>query len=381
MNETLLNKNTSIFIAGHRGMVGSAILRCLSAAGFSRLITRTREELDLTDQAAVRRFFESVKVECLVLAAARVGGIYANNTFPAEFIYQNLMIQANVIQAAYLAGVKRLVFLGSSCIYPKYTSQPMKETALLSGVLEPTNEPYAVAKIAGIKLCEAYNRQYDADYRSIMPTNLYGPNDNFDLLNSHVLPAMIRKFHLAKLAIAADREAIAADEALYGPIPQDIRAGLQIIDQNGHPQAESGRVEVRLWGSGNSRREFLHVDDLADACLRILTLPQAEFSQILTEPVKSENGARQKTVSSPVSFVNIGTGEDLTIRHLAEMVRSVVGFNGRVIWDRSQPDGTPRKLLDVTRLKRTGWMPSIALEQGIKDVYGWYQRNVNRDQT
>ena len=353
-------------------MVGSAIMRRLRKAGFSRLITRDREELDLIDQAAVKRFFNSETVDYVVLAAARVGGIYANNTYPADFIYQNLMIEANVIQAAFLSGVKRLLFLGSSCIYPKHTPQPMTESALLSGVLEPTNEPYAVAKIAGIKLCEAYNRQYHTDYRSVMPTNLYGPNDNFDLLNSHVLPAMIRKFHLAKLAREGDRNAIDADEALFGTIPEDFRAGLGINADTGRKPDAKTETEVRLWGSGNARREFMHVDDLADACMHLMLLPDEDYSSICSENRPTESGEAQKSISTPVSFINIGTGEDLTIRQLADIVGKVVGFDGRLVWDRSKPDGTPRKLLDVARLKQTGWTPGIALEIGIKGVYEWY---------
>lgn len=353
-------------------MVGSAIMRRLRTAGFSRLITRGREKLDLIDQAAVKRFFDSEQVEYVVLAAARVGGIFANNTYPAEFIYQNLMIEANVIQAAYLSGVKRLLFLGSSCIYPKHTPQPMIESALLSGALEPTNEPYAVAKIAGIKLCEAYNRQYHTDYRSVMPTNLYGPNDNFDLLNSHVLPAMLRKFHLAKLAREGNRIAIDTDEAQFGTIPEEFRAGLGINANTGRKPHEKTGTEVRLWGSGNSRREFMHVDDLADACMHIMLLPDENYAEICAENISPGSGKDRKSKSTSVSFTNIGTGEDLTIRQLADIVGKVVGFDGRVVWDRSKPDGTPRKLLDVARLKRTGWTPDIELEIGIKGVYEWY---------
>ena len=353
-------------------MVGSALMRRLRTAGFDRLITRGREELDLIDQAAVTRFFNSEKVEYVVLAAARVGGIYANNTYPAEFIYQNLMIEANVIQAAFMSGVKRLLFLGSSCIYPKHTAQPMTESALLSGVLEPTNEPYAVAKIAGIKLCEAYNRQYHTDYRSVMPTNLYGPNDNFDLLNSHVLPAMVRKFHLAKLAREGNRIAIDTDEAIFGKIPEEFRVGLAIDAGTGGKKHEKTETEVRLWGSGNSRREFMHVDDLADACLQIMLLPDEDYAEICAENIPQKTAKNRKTKIPTVSFINIGTGEDLTIRQLADIVGKVVGYDGRVVWDRTKPDGTPRKLLDVARLKRIGWTPGIELEIGIKGVYEWY---------
>lgn len=313
---------TKIYIAGHRGMVGGGILRQLQArkdAGEPlELITRTSAELDLTDQAAVRDFMRSEKPDQVILAAAKVGGIVANNTYPAQFIYENLMIECNVIHAAYEAGVTRLLQLGSSCIYPRMAEQPMKEDALLTGTLEPTNEPYAIAKIAGIKLCESYNRQYGTDYRSVMPTNLYGPGDNFHPENSHVLPALIRRFHEA---------------------------------------ARDGREEVVVWGSGKPMREFLHVDDMAQASLFVLDL-DPEIYQRETEPM--------------LSHINVGSGTDVTIRELAETVARVTGFQGKLGFDTSKPDGAPRKLMDVSRLARLGWQAQIGLEEGIRGTYEWF---------
>jgi GDP-L-fucose synthase len=326
-----MDKGAKIYIAGHRGLVGSAILRKLQAEGYGNFVLRTHRELDLEIQKEVWGFFEKERPEYVFLAAARVGGIMANNTWPADFIYNNLLIQVNVIKASHICGVKKLLFLGSSCIYPKLCPQPMKEEYLLSGPLEPTNEPYAVAKIAGIKLCQSYNRQYGTNYISVMPTNLYGPHDNFDLNSSHVLPAMIRKFHDAKVKM-----------------------------QEG--QAE-GKHQVVLWGTGSPYREFLHVDDLADAC--VFLMHNYDGSEI----------------------VNIGTGKDITIKELAEMVKKVVGFQGEVVWDPSKPDGTPRKLLDVGKLASLGWKPKIDLEEGIRTTYEWYlghaargkeERTVNR---
>ena len=298
-----------IFVAGHRGLVGSAIVRRLERGGYRNLILATRSELDLTDQAAVRSFFEARRPDRVILAAAKVGGIMANSTCPADFIYQNLAIEVNIIHEAWRAGVKKLLFLGSSCIYPKLAPQPLKEEYLLTSSLEPTNEAYAIAKIAGLKMCEYYNRQYGARFISVMPTNLYGPGDNFDLETSHVLPAMIRKFHEAK---------------------------------------ERGDRSVTLWGTGTPRREFLYVDDLADACVFLL-----------------------ENYESP-EFVNVGTGTDITIAGLAELVRHTVGFEGGVLWDDTKPDGTPRKLLDVSRMKELGWSAAIALEEGLKRTYEWY---------
>ena len=307
-----------IFVAGHQGMVGAAIVRKLKALGCTNLLVRSHRQLDLTQQADVEAFFQAERPEFVFLAAARVGGIYANNTWPADFIYDNLLIAANVIHAAHAVAVKSLLFLGSSCIYPRLAPQPMAEDALLTGTLEPTNEPYAIAKIAGIKLCESYNRQHGTDFRSVMPTNLYGPNDNFDLKTSHVLPALIRKFHAAKRA---------------------------------------GAPAVEVWGSGTPRREFLHVDDLADACAFVASLPREAYAAA-TQPM--------------LSHVNVGTGSDVTIRELAEMVRDVVGYTGEITFNADYPDGTPRKLLDVTRLQALGWQARIALPDGLRQTYAWF---------
>ena len=308
---------TRIYVAGHRGMVGGAILRKLQARG-AQTITRTHAELDLTDQAAVRDFMQVERPDVVILAAAKVGGIHANNTYPADFIYENLMIECNVIHQAFAAGVTRLLQLGSSCIYPRAVPQPMREDALLTGVLEPTNEPYAIAKIAGIKLCESYNRQHGTDYRSVMPTNLYGPGDNFHPENSHVLPALIRRFHEA---------------------------------------AKAGLDEVTIWGTGTPRREFLHVDDMAEASLYVLDLPKDVY-EANTEPM--------------LSHINVGTGTDVSILELARMVAGVTGFQGRIATDPTKPDGTIRKLMDVTRLAEMGWRARIGLRDGIEETYGWF---------
>jgi GDP-L-fucose synthase len=310
-----------IYVAGHRGMVGGAISRKLRERGVE-VITRTHAELDLTDQAAVRAFFASEKPDGVVLAAAKVGGIHANNTYPADFIYENLMIEANVIHQAYVAGVQRLLFLGSSCIYPRAVEQPMREDALLTGVLEPTNEPYAVAKIAGIKLCESYNRQYGTDYRSVMPTNLYGPGDNFHPENSHVMPALIRRFHEA---------------------------------------AASGAEEVVIWGTGNPYREFLHVDDMADASLFVFELDKKTY---------------ESTTNPMLSHINVGYGTDVTIRRLSELIAEATGFNGNIEFDASKPDGTMRKLMDSRKLTAMGWKPSVALADGIRETYAWFRGNI-----
>ncbi|MBL0712794.1 MAG: GDP-L-fucose synthase [Desulfosarcina sp.] len=365
-----MDKQDRIYVAGHRGMVGAAIVNRLQAEGYTRLVTRPHTELDLTDQAAVRQFFRDQPIDQVVLAAARVGGIQANNAYPAEFIYQNLMIEANVIHAAYQAGVRRLLFLGSSCIYPKYATQPLKEEYILGGWLEPTNEPYAVAKIAGIKLCEAYNRQYGTRYRSAMPTNLYGPDDNFDLESSHVLPALIRKFHLAKLARDKDWAAVAADEERHGPIPDDFRAAL------GDPRSPRREAVPRvvLWGSGRPYREFLHVDDLAAAGLFIMDRPDAALAEVFAEcaAVPNDGDAPRHNLRPETCQLNVGTGRDLTIRALAEMVATVVGYDGEIVWDARKPDGTPRKQLDISRLRRLGWQPRIGLREGIRQTYRSY---------
>jgi len=312
-NGDTIETNSRIYIAGHRGLVGSAITRRLQAAGYSNLILKTSMELDLRDQGAVMRFFEETRPEFVFLAAARVGGIFANSSYPADFIYDNLAISTNVIHAAYRFGVRRLLFLGSSCIYPRECPQPIREEYLLTGPLEPTNEPYAVAKIAGLKLCQAYARQHGCKFFSLMPTNLYGPGDNFDLENSHVLPAILRKFHEAKL---------------------------------------SGHTPVTLWGTGQPKREFLYVDDLADACI---------FS--MSRKIAPEN------------ILNVGTGKDISIEELAELIQEIAGHQGEILWDRTKPDGTLRKLLDVSKLQAMGWKARIGLRDGIAMTYKYYQNN------
>ncbi len=317
----MTDKQTKIYVAGHRGMVGSAIVKQLTAAGFNNLVVRTHAELNLTDQQAVRDFMRHEKPEQVILAAAKVGGIHANNIYPAEFIYENLMIEANIIHQAWKTGCQRLLFLGSSCIYPKLAEQPMQESALLTSPLEATNEPYAIAKIAGIKLCESYNRQYGTDYRSVMPTNLYGQNDNFHLENSHVIPAMIRKFHDAKT---------------------------------------SQSPTATLWGTGTAMREFLHVDDMAAASLHVLGLSQESYGTI-TEPM--------------LSHLNVGSGVDVTIKELAETIQQVVGYEGEIIWDTTKPDGTPRKLMNINKIKALGWQPRINLHDGLTNTYEWFLEN------
>ena len=308
----MISKSEKIFVAGHRGMVGSALVRRLEAEGFKNLLTRDRSKLDLASESAVAKFFAEERPTIVIVAAAKVGGIKANNDFPVEFLLDNLLIQNNVIRSAYESGVRKLLFLGSSCIYPKFAPQPIPETSLLDGPLEPTNEAYAIAKIAGIKLCQAYNREYGANFISAMPTNLYGPNDNFDLETSHVLPALLRKAHEAK-----------------------TRKDKKLI----------------VWGTGKPRREFLHVDDLASACLLLL-----------------------EKYDSP-EIINVGYGEDVSIRELAELICDVVGFNGELAWDTSKPDGTPRKLLDVTKLRELGWKPAITLRNGVASTYEWFLAN------
>jgi nucleoside-diphosphate-sugar epimerase len=309
-----------VFVAGHRGMVGAAILRRLAATGVDT-ITRSRSDLDLTNQAAVRAFLQAERPDAVVLAAAKVGGIHANNTYPADFIYENLMIEANVIHQSFEAGVAKLLFLGSSCIYPRDVAQPMSEQALLTGVLEPTNEPYAIAKIAGIKLCESYNRQHGTDFRSVMPTNLYGPGDNFHPTNSHVMPAMMRRFHEA---------------------------------------VQTGADEVAVWGTGSPRREFLHVDDMAEASLFVLNLGQEVYAA---------------NTQAMLSHINVGSGQDVSIRELAELLAEVTGFRGRIVFDTSKPDGTPRKMMDVSRLAAMGWQARTGLREGVEATYQWFLEN------
>ncbi len=334
-------------------MVGSAIVRCLQVQGCQNILTRTHAELDLTDQAAVRAFFRQQRIDHIILAAAKVGGIHANNTYPAEFIYSNLMIQNNVIHEAYQAGIQNLTFLGSSCVYPKHAPQPLKEEYLLTGPLEATNEPYAVAKIAGIKMCEAYNRQYGTQYFSVMPTNLYGPNDNYHLENSHVIPAMIRKFHLAKLAMAGDAAGIRRDEDVYGQIPEDIQ---QAICYSGDGTLVQGKAapHVVLWGTGKVYREFLHVDDMAAACVFLMGRGAEAFA------------------GSALPLLNIGAGEDNTILEVAHLISNLVGYKGDIVFNSSQPDGTPRKLLDCSRINALGWNPTYTLKKGLADTYHWY---------
>ena len=317
-------KTQRIFVAGHRGMVGAAIVRQLAQRDNVELVLRTRDQLNLLDAGAVQAFFAAESIDQVYLAAAKVGGIVANNTYPADFIYENMMIESNIIHAAHLHNVNKLLFLGSSCIYPKQATHPIAESELLQGALEPTNEPYAIAKIAGIKLCESYNRQYGRDYRSVMPTNLYGPHDNFHPSNSHVIPALLRRFHEAR---------------------------------------EQNTPDVVVWGSGTPMREFLHVDDMAAASIHVMELAQ-EVLQEYTQPM--------------LSHINVGTGVDCTIRELAQTIAQVVGYKGRVVFDASKPDGTPRKLLDVTRLHQLGWYHEISLEAGLASTYQWFLENQQR---
>ena len=358
-----MNKKSRIYIAGHRGLVGSAIMRRLEADGYTNIITRTSKELNLINQQDVASFFAMERPEYVFLAAARVGGIHANSTYRAEFIYNNLMIQTNIMHQSYLHGVKDLLFLGSSCIYPKLCAQPMKEEYLMTGSLEQTNSPYAVAKIAGIEMCWAYNSQYATRFIPVMPTNLYGSNDTFDLENSHVLPALIRKFHLAKMAVAGDLAAIQRDENRFGPIPVDIKVAIGLNTDSMRLNHNAGNAKVVVWGTGTPKREFLHVDDMADACVHILSLTEPEF-------VCRMSGQLDKLL------VNIGSGADFTIAELAHLVKEVVGFSGPLVFDGSRPDGTPQKLLDVTRIHQLGWQAKTPLREGIGQVYQWYEQQV-----
>jgi GDP-L-fucose synthase len=355
-----MNRNTRIYIAGHNGLVGSSLLRKLRAEDYTHLITRIHDDLDLTRQAEVEAFFEDERPEYVFLAAAKVGGIWANKTYPADFIYRNLAIQTNVIHAAWKTEVKGLLFLGSSCIYPRDCPQPMKEEYLLTGPLEATNEPYAVAKIAGVKMCQFYNRQYGTNFMSVMPTNLYGPNDNFDLETSHVLPALIRKCHLAKLAAEGDWEAIKKNESRFGRIPDDLRTALGLEPRTSNLKPH--KPKVILWGSGSPRREFLHVDDLADACLFL---------------IESFSASDLEVRDLPNSLVNIGCGKDMTIKELALLIKEIVGFEGEISFDRAKPDGTPQKLLDVSTMTSLGWSPRISLRDGIRQTYEWSLDDTN----
>ena len=318
-----MNLNDKIYIAGHRGLVGSAVLRNLESKGFNNLLTKSHKDLDLTNQTKVKNFFDKEKPDYVILAAAKVGGIYANNTYPADFIYQNTMIETNIIHSAYENKVKRLLFLGSTCIYPKEIEQPMREDALLSNKLEPTNEPYALSKILGIKLCESYNRQHGTDFRSVMPTNLYGINDNFDPENSHVIPGLMQRFHNAKI---------------------------------------NNDNEVMVWGTGNAMREFLFVDDMAEASLFVLGI---------------DKGIYDENTLPMISHINVGSGKDITIKELAEIMKEVVGFEGKISFDNTKPDGSPRKLIDVSRLSKMGWKNSTSLREGLELTYNWYKNNLD----
>ena len=318
-----MNLNDKIYIAGHKGLVGSAVLRNLESKGFNNLLTKSHKDLDLTNQTKVKNFFDKEKPDYVILAAAKVGGIYANNTYPADFIYQNTMIETNIIHSAFENKVKRLLFLGSTCIYPKEIEQPMREDALLSNKLEPTNEPYALSKILGIKLCESYNRQHGTDFRSVMPTNLYGINDNFDPENSHVIPGLMQRFHNAKI---------------------------------------NNDNEVMVWGTGNAMREFLFVDDMAEASLFVLGIDKEIYDEN-TLPM--------------ISHINVGSGKDITIKELAEIMREVVGFEGKISFDNTKPDGSPRKLIDVSRLSKMGWKNSTSLREGLELTYNWYKNNLD----
>ncbi|MBF0282136.1 MAG: GDP-L-fucose synthase [Zetaproteobacteria bacterium] len=360
--------SVKIYIAGHRGMVGSAIVRQLEANKDVELIIRTHAELDLTHQQAVNQFFAENAIDQVYLAAAKVGGIHANNEYPAEFIYENLMIEANIIHAAHANGVRKLLFLGSSCIYPKLAAQPMAESSLLTDTLEATNEPYAIAKIAGIKLCESYNRQYGRDYRSVMPTNLYGENDNFHPENSHVIPALMRRFHLARLAQDGDIEAINTVDQRNGKISdadlsnlclERVNGNLSFVTSNSQsPTANhESPVTVSIWGSGTPMREFLFVDDMAAASIYVMNLDHETY-QAHTQPM--------------LSHINVGTGIDCTIRELAETMADVVGFKGELVFDATKPDGAPRKLMDVSRLEKLGWKAGTGLKDGLATTYQWF---------
>lgn len=366
-----MKQNSKIYIAGHLGLVGSALTRNLTKKGYTNIIGRSIEELDLMDYHAVGKFFQEEKPEYVLLAAAKVGGIVANNTYRGQFIYENLQIQNNVIHQAYLNGVKKLLFLGSSCIYPKACPQPIQEEYLLTDILEYTNEPYAIAKIAGIKVCESYNLQYRTNFISVMPTNLYGPNDNYDLEKSHVLPALIRKMHLGKCLMNNDWEAIRSDfnrlavEGINGDA--DESEILEKINKYG-VQKEADRVSVKLWGTGSPMREFLHSDDMADACVYIME--NIDFKDLVENRKNTVGELAQQEKRN--THINIGTGKDLTIKELAELVKEIVGFEGELEWDTTKPDGTKRKLLNVDKLHALGWKETISLEQGIRSVYQDY---------
>ncbi len=365
----MIPKDAKIYVAGHKGLVGSALTRNLQKRGYNNLIFRTIDELDLMDYRAVESFFSSEKPEYVILAAAKVGGIVANNVYRADFIYQNIQIQNNVIWHSYASGVKKLVFLGSSCIYPKNAPQPLKEDYLLTSELEYTNEPYAIAKIAGIKMCESFNLQYGTNFISVMPTNLFGPNDNFDLEKSHVLPAVIRKMHLGKALKDGNMEMVRKDLDKY-PIEgtngkSDESEILEKLRKYG-VRKEDGKVFVQFWGTGSPKREFLHSDDLADAVIYL-------FENIDFEDLVEDKSLFEQDVKNiKNTHINIGRGTDVTIKELIEMIGSIVGYVGEIEWDRSKPDGTPQKLMDVSKLSKLGWKPQLSLEEGIRQVYEFY---------
>lgn len=356
-----MNKNSKIYIAGHNGLVGSSILRVLKEKGYSNFIFTLRSEYDLTDQNTVNNFFKENKPEFVFLAAAKVGGIVANNTYRGQFIYENLQIQNNIIHAAYQNGVKKLLFLGSSCIYPKDAIQPIKEEYLLTNILEYTNEPYAIAKIAGIKMCESYNIQYNTNFVSVMPTNLYGPNDNYDLEKSHVLPALIRKFHLGKLFESNNETEIRKDLnklPIEGVTGNDSWGNIVAVLKKYGITVDEGNVTVTLWGSGKPMREFLYVDDMALACVHVME--NVDFTDLA-------NGSEIRN-----THLNIGVGKDISISDLAIMVKQITGYNGQIFWDKTKPDGTMRKLLDVQKINESGWYAKISLKEGISKNYNWY---------
>ena len=360
-----MERNAKIFVAGHTGLVGSAILKNLKQKGYTNFILRTVEELNLSDQKAVAAFFESEKPEYVILAAAKVGGIVANNTYRADFIYENLMIQNNVIHHSYRNGVKKLVFLGSTCIYPKEANQPMQETELLTAPLEYTNEPYAIAKIAGIKMCESYNLQYGTDFIAVMPTNLYGPNDNFNLETSHVLPAMIRKIHLGKCLENNNMQAVRLDldkrpiERIDGKSPEN--AMLRILEKYGVKRLSDGKVQIEIWGTGDPRREFLWSEEMADATVYVME--RVSFSDIVAE-------MNSKEIRN--THINVGTGKDISIKEIAYLVKEKIGFTGNLWFNAEKPDGTMKKLTDVAKLHSLGWRHKIEIEEGIKKIYNWY---------
>jgi len=354
-----VKKTDKIFLAGHSGLVGGAILKSLNSLGFKNIILASHSELDLTDQTQVNIFFNLQKPKYVILAAAKVGGIYANNSYPAQFIYENIMIAANVIHASFAHKVSRLLFLGSTCIYPRLADQPIHEDLLLTGLLEPTNEPYAIAKIAGIKLCESYNREYKTDFRSVMPTNLYGYGDNFHLENSHVIPALIRKMHLAKCIDDKNWDELLNDLKKY-PLPKKLNYSniSEIIDSLREFGITSGEItSVEIWGTGEAKREFMFIDDMAEACLHVMRIKKQTYHE---------------NTSPMVSHVNIGVGKDISIREAAETIKEIVGFRGELIYNSNKPDGAPRKLTNISRLKKLGWKNSTEFIDGIRKTYEWY---------